>query len=387
VPFLAHATMEPQNCTVRFAGDTLEVWVPTQNGEAALLTAAKAAGVPPRNVVIHKTMLGGGFGRRGVVQDVIPSAVQIAKEMGQPVKTIWTREEDMRHDFYRPAAMARMTAGLDADGNPTAWHVRLSAPSIQRTLFAMMPASVDKHMQEGFLEDMPYGMPHFLADYAMRNTHVPVGFWRCVNHTQNAFFKECFLDEIAHAGKHDPYRFRRHLIRQHAKAARLTAVLDAAAEKAQWGTPAPAGHHRGIALSLVQDTPVAAVAEVSVDGKGELQMHRMTVAIDVGHAVNPSSVQHQVESGVAFGLSAALYGEITIRDGRVEQSSFHDYRMISLAEMPQVDTIILQSGGFWGGVGEPPVAVVAPALCNAIFAATGRRIRTLPLKNQDLRKA
>jgi isoquinoline 1-oxidoreductase beta subunit len=387
VPFLAHATMEPQNCTVRFSGDQVEVWVPTQNGELALLTAAKAAGVPPRNVIIHKTMLGGGFGRRGVVHDFIPPAVAIAKEMAAPVKTVWTREEDMQHDCYRPVAMARMKAGLDTDGMPVAWHVRLSGHSIQRTLFPMMQTGVDKTMQEGFLDDMPYAVPNYVVDYAMRNTHVPVGFWRSVNHSQNGFFKECFIDELAHAAKRDPYHFRRHLMRGNPKFVRLLAVLDAAAEKAKWDSTPPAGSYRGIAVCQVQETPVAGVAEVSVDATGVIRTHRMTIAIDLGHVVNPLTVEQQIESGVAYGLSAALYGEITIRDGRVEQSNFHDYRAISLAEMPRVDSVVLQSGGFWGGCGEPPVAVVAPALCNAIFAATGKRVRALPLKNHDLRKA
>jgi isoquinoline 1-oxidoreductase subunit beta len=387
VPFLAHATMEPQNCTVHVTGDKVEIWVPTQNGEGALLTAAKAAGVPPRNVIVHKTLLGGGFGRRGVVHDFVPNAVLIAKEMGQPVKTVWTREEDTRQDYYRPAAMAKMIAGLDAEGTPVAWHVRLSGHSIQRTLFPTLPAGIDKHMQEGFLEDMPYDVPHYLADYAMRNTHLPVGFWRCVNHSQNAFFKECFIDEMAHAGGHDPYQFRCKLIGRHPRAAKLVAVLDAVAEQARWDTPPEPGIYRGIALSQVNETPVAAVAEVSVGARGDVKLHRITVAIDLGHAVNPMTAELQVQSAVTFGLSAALYGEITVKDGRVEQANFNDYRLIRLAEMPQVDTIILQSGGFWGGCGEPPVAVVAPALCNAIFAATGTRIRSLPLKNHDLRKA
>jgi isoquinoline 1-oxidoreductase beta subunit len=234
---------------------------------------------------------------------------------------------------------------------------------------------------------MPYDVPNYLADYAMRNTHVPVGFWRCVNHTQNAFFKECFIDELAHASGHDPYRFRRALLGKHPRAEKLLAVLDAAAAKAQWSTPPEAGIHRGIALSQVYDTPVAAVAEISVGTDGKLRVHRVTVAIDLGHVVNPLTAQQQVEGAVAYGLSASLYGEITIKDGRVEQSNFNDYRMIGMDEMPRVETIILQSGGFWGGCGEPPVAVVAPALCNAVFEATGQRVRALPLKNHDLRKA
>jgi isoquinoline 1-oxidoreductase beta subunit len=244
---------------------------------------------------------------------------------------------------------------------------------------------VDKHFQEGFLQDMPYDVPNYLADYAMRMTHVAVGFWRCVNHTQNCFFKESFIDELAHAAGQDPYHYRRQLIGRHAHAARLIAVLDAAAAKAQWGTPLPAGVHRGIALNEVNGTFTAAVIEASVDDA--LRIHRVVSAIDCGTVVNPLTVEMQVESATVYALTAALYGEITIKDGRVRQSNFHDYRMLRLNEMPRVETVIVPSAGTWGGVGEPPVAVVAPALCNAIFAATGKRIRSLPLKNHDLRKA
>jgi isoquinoline 1-oxidoreductase beta subunit len=382
VPFLGHATMEPQNCTAHFRGDRLEIWVPTQNGEATLAAAARAAGVPPGNVVVHPTMLGGGFGRRGLTQDFVSLAVKIAKGFDQPVKVLWTREEDTRHDFYRPVAMTRMTAGLDAAGMPVAWHVRMSGNSI---LGMIRPGMVDKHFQEGFLDDMPYDVPNYLADYAMRMTHVPVGFWRCVNHSQNGFFKESFIDEMAHAAAQDPYRYRRKLIGAHPHADKFLAVLDAAAEKAQWDTPLRDGLHRGIALSDVHGTYVAAVIEVSIER--ELRIHRVVTAIDCGTVVNPLTVEMQVESATVYALTAALYGEITIKDGRVEQSNFHDYQMLRLAEMPKVETVIVPGSGNWGGVGEPPVAVVAPALCNAIFSATGKRIRSLPLKNHDLRRA
>jgi isoquinoline 1-oxidoreductase beta subunit len=388
VPFLAHATMEPQNCTAHVTGDTAEIWVPTQNGEASLAAAAHALNIPPGNIKLHKMTLGGGFGRRGAVQDFIPHALHIAKETGRPVKTIWSREEDIRHDCYRPVAMARMSAGLDAAGMPLAWHVRLAGHSILGTLMPQgIPGGVDRNFQEGFLADMPYDVPGYLADYAMRNTHVPVGFWRCVNHTQNCFFKESFIDEMAHAAGADPYAYRRKLIGKHRHAGRFLAVLNAAAKRAGWGTPAPDGIHRGIALNESQGSYVAAVAEVSVGADGDARMRSIVLAIDPGIVVNPLTVEEQVESGVAFGLTAALYGEITIKDGRVEQSNFHDYRMLCMAEMPKVETIVMPSGGFWGGVGEPPVAVVAPALCNAIFAATGKRIRSLPLKAHNLRRA
>jgi isoquinoline 1-oxidoreductase subunit beta len=388
VPFLAHATLEPQNCTAHVTGDRVEIWAPTQSGETALTVAAQAAGVPTRNVVVHRLMLGGGFGRRGVVQDFVRYAVLVAKEIGAPVKTIWSREEDTRHDCYRPVAMSRMVAGLDASGALTAWHVRLAGHSILKTLTPLaLNNRVDTHFQEGFLEDMPYDVPHYLADYAMRNTHVPVGFWRCVNHTQNCFFRESFIDELAHAADADPYLYRRSLIRPHRHADKLRAVLDAAAERAHWGAPLPAGIHRGIALNEAYGTFIAAVCEASVDASGKARMHRIVVALDPGTVVNPMNVEAQVQSGVVFGLTAALYGEITIADGCVEQANFDDYPMLRMAEMPKVECVLVPSGGYFSGCGEQPVAIVAPAICNAIFAATGKRIRSLPLKNHDLRRA
>jgi isoquinoline 1-oxidoreductase subunit beta len=388
LPYLAHATLEPQNCTAHVAGDQVEIWAPTQHGETAIAVAAAAAGVPATNVKVHKMLLGGGFGRRGIVQDFIVHAVKIAKDAGLPVQTIWSREEDMRHDYYRPTMMARMTAGLDAGGLPQAWHVRLSGNSIIHTLFAggFLGGGIDRNAQEGFTEDMPYDLPNYRVDFVERNAHVPVGFWRGVSHTQNCFFKESFIDEMAHAAGQDPYRFRRRLIGQHPQAEKFRAVLDAAAKAAGWGEPAPSGHYRGMALEEVDNAFMGAVAEVSVGADGALRVHRFVCAIDCGHVVNPMTVEMQIESGVAFGLTAALFGEIDIRDGRVTQGNFHDYRMLRLADMPKVETVLVPSGGFWGGVGEPPSAIVAPAVCNAIFAATGQRIRSLPLKNHDLRK-
>jgi isoquinoline 1-oxidoreductase beta subunit len=387
VPFLAHATLEPQNCTAHVRDDSAEIWVPTQNGEAAMASAAHALGIPPQNVVVHKTMLGGGFGRRGATQDFVPPAVLIAKEVGRPVKVLWSREEDTAHDYYRPVAMARMSAGLDDNGMPRAWHVRMTGNSIWGTLMpTTMRGGVDRQFQEGFLADMPYDIPNYLADYAIRNTHVPVGFWRCVNHTQNCFFKESFVDEMAHAAGADPLEYRRRLIDKHRHAAKFLGVLNAAAERAGWTAPLPPNVYRGIALNEAYNTFVAAVAEVLVADDGTVHMQRIVVALDPGTVVNPLTAEMQTESAVVFGLTAALYGEITIKDGRVEQGNFDDYRMLRLAEMPKVETLLMPSGGFWGGCGEPPVAVVAPALCNAIFAATGKRIRSLPLKNHDLIK-
>jgi isoquinoline 1-oxidoreductase subunit beta len=385
VPFLAHATMEPQNCTAHVTAELVEIWVPTQDGETALAIAADAAGVPPGKVVVHKMMLGGGFGRRGIFQDFVRQAVVIAKEVGQPVKLVWTREEDVRHDFYRPVAAARMAAGLDANGMPVAWKIRTAGQSIIAAVSArVMQFGVDRNFLQGLLEDMPYDVPNYLVDFAMRNTHVPVGVWRSVNHSQNAFFKESFVDEMAYAAGADPYLFRRKLL---AKKPKDLAVLEAAATHAGWDTSPPQGVFRGIALHNSQNSICAQVVEVSVAPDGKVWVHRVVSAIDPGHVVNPLTVELQTESAVVYGLAAVLYGEITIRDGRVEQANFHDYPMLRLAEMPRVETVIVASGGFWGGVGETAVPPLAPALCNAIFSATGKRIRSLPLKNHDLRSA
>jgi isoquinoline 1-oxidoreductase beta subunit len=385
VPFLAHATMEPQNCTAHVTTDLVEVWAPTQDGETALAVAADAAGMPPGKVVIHKMMLGCGFGRRGIFQDFVRQAVLIAKEVGRPVKLVWTREEDVRHDFYRPVAAARMTAGLDADGAPVAWKIRTTGQSIIAAVSPrVMRFGIDRNFLQGLLEDMPYAVPNYLVDFAMRNTHVPVGVWRSVNHSQNAFFKESFVDEMALAAGADPYRFRRNLLR---RAPKDLAVLDAAASKAAWGSPLPPGVCRGIAIHDSQSSICAQVVEASVGNDGKVRVHRVVSAIDPGHVVNPLTVELQTESAIVYALTAALYGEISLKDGQVEQSNFHDYRMLQMAEMPRVETVIVASGGFWGGVGETPVPPLAPALCNAIFAATGKRIRSLPLKNHDLRNA
>jgi len=385
VPFLAHATMEPQNCTAQVTADVVEVWAPTQDGETALAIAADAAGVPPSKVVVHKMMLGCGFGRRGIFQDFVRQAVLIAKEVGQPVKLVWTREEDTRHDFYRPVAAARMTAGLDAGGTLIAWKIRTAGQSIIAAVSPrVMRFGVDRNFLQGLLEDMPYDVPNYLVDFAMRNTHVPVGVWRSVNHSQNAFFKESFIDEMAHAAGAEPYLFRRKLLE---KKPRELAVLDAAANRAGWDAPLPPGLFRGIAIHSSQSSICAQVVEAAVAIDGEVRVHRVVSAIDAGHVVNPLTVEMQTESAIVYGLTAALYGEISIKDGQVEQSNFDDYPMLRMAEMPRVETVIVTSGGFWGGVGETPVPPVAPALCNAIFSATGKRIRSLPLKNHDLRNA
>jgi isoquinoline 1-oxidoreductase subunit beta len=382
VPFLAHATLEPQNCTALVTADRVEVWAPTQDPETALATAADAAGVSPNKVVIHRTMLGGGFGRRGTVQDFVREAVLVAKDVGQPVKLLWSREEDTAHDFYRPMAMARLTAGLDAAGMPTAWKIRVASQSLLGSLIPeMMAAEIDRNLLLGFLEDMPYGVSNYLAEFVTRTAHVPVGVWRSVSHSHNAFFKESFVDEMAHAAGQDPYRFRRKLLGHKPK---HLAVLDAAAKRAGWDrAPAP-GVYRGIALNEACASICAQVVEASLEPRGTVRVHRVVSAIDTGYVVNPLSVELQLQSAVAYALAAALHGEISIKDGRAEQKNFDDYPVLRMAEMPRVESVIVPSGGFWGGVGEPPVAPLAPALCNAIFAATGRRVRSLPLKNVEL---
>jgi isoquinoline 1-oxidoreductase subunit beta len=383
-PYLAHATMEPQTCTAHVTADGVEIWVPSQNGEAALAAAAEAAGIDPSRVVVHKTHLGGGFGRRGTSQDFVRQAVRIAQAAGRPVKLLWSREEDMAHDFYRPVAMARFTAGFDTTGRLVAWHTRIAGHSILATLFPeRLQGGTDRSFLNGF-HDLPYHVPHLLIDYAMRNTHVPVGFWRSVNHSQNGFFRECFVDEMAHAVGADPYEYRRQLLPADSKD---RAVLEAAATQAGWGTPLPAGVFRGIAVMDGYGSYAAQVAEVSLDERGQVRVHRVVCAIDPGHVVNPDTIQVQVESAVVYGLTATLYGEITIENGRVSQGNFDTYRMLRIHEMPKVEVVLTPSGGFWGGIGEPGVPPIAPAVCNAIFAATGKRIRSLPLMHHDLRKA
>jgi isoquinoline 1-oxidoreductase beta subunit len=375
------------NCTAKVEGDSVEIWVPTQNGDAALATAAEAAGVKPGNVKVHKHDLGGGFGRRGQ-QDYVRQAVLIAKQVsGRPVKLIWTREEDIQHDFYRPVAQCKLSGGLDAEGNLTSLAVRISAQSIAAYLApSRMRNGVDMIGLQGLgADEFGYmAIPNLTIEYAMRNTHVPVGFWRGVNVNQNAIFTECFIDELAHAAGKDPLEFRRGLM---SKAPKHLGVLNAAAAKAGWGTPPPAGVARGLAQFCGYGSYVAGVAEVSVSDDGKLKIHRIVCAIDPGHAVNPDLIAAQTEGSFVYGLSALLYSEITIEKGRVAQGNFDTYRVMRLDDMPKVEVVVMPSGGFWGGVGEPTIAVAAPAVLNAIFAATGKRIRTTPLASQDLRRA
>ena len=381
-PYLAHATMEPMGCLALVKDGKVDVWTSTQSVEASLATAAATAGVPLENVEAHRVQLGGGFGRRGGGQDFVRQGVAIAKAMeGTPVKMLWTREEDMQHDFYRPASLIRMKAGLDASGNPLAWYSRVSAPSIVATLLKLpLKDGIDPQAVASYA-DQPYSIPNVRIEYAQRNPHVPVGFWRTVGHSQNPYMRECFVDELASAAGKDPYEYRLALL---GKAPKELGVLEATARAAGWGKPLRAGVHRGIAVTEAYGSYTSAVAEVSVDDKGALTIHRLVLGIDCGYVVNPDNVIAQMQGSAVFALTALIWGEITIKDGRVEQSNFHDYRLMQLREMPAVEVVMAPSGGFWGGVGEPGQASILPAVCNAIYAATGKRIRSLPLKNHGL---
>ena len=389
-PYQNHATMEPMNATARWTPERCEVWCPTQNGEAALQAAAEAAGLPPTQCDVHKIHLGGGFGRRGAFHDFVTQAVAIAKHLpGTPVKLLWTREEDMQHGHYHPITQCRLVGGLDDKGELVGLHVRISGQSILASVNPKwMTGGVDMFTFQGMLPDgdhaISYTVPNLLVEHAMRNPPVPPGFWRGVNVNQNAIYLECFMDELAHAAGKDPLEFRRTLM---AKQPKALAVLNAVAAKAGWGKPAANGVHRGLAVCKAFASYVAACAEVSVDAKGRLKIHRIVAATDPGHAVNPQQIEAQVEGSFVYGLSALLYGECTIKDGAVEQSNFSDYPSMLIDDMPEVETIIMPSGGFWGGIGEPTIAVAAPAVLNAIFAATGKRVRRFPLKNVDLRGA
>jgi len=379
-PFLNHAPLEPMNCTALVKGDRVEVWAPTQNAEATHAVAAATAGVPLENVDVHLTYLGGGFGRRGF-QDYTRQAVAIAKAVeGRPVKLLWSREEDMQHDYYRPMTMMRFKAALDVEGKLTALRVRDSTHSIMTTVRPQeIKEGIDRHALGGII-DSPYDVPNFRIEFAMRNSHVPVGFMRTVFHSQNPFMRECFIDELASAAGKDPVEFRRALLQGRPKD---LGVLDAVARASGWGSPLPAGVHRGIAVQDSHGSYAAAVFEVSVSAAAEIDIRRVVVAVDPGHVVNPDSAEAQVQSCVAYGLTSVLWGEITLKDGRVEQTNFDNYRIMRIAEMPRViEPVLVPSGGFWGGLGETPLAPLAPALCNAIFAATGKRIRSLPLASQ-----
>jgi isoquinoline 1-oxidoreductase beta subunit len=377
-PYLNHATMEPQTATALVTDDKVEVWVGTQNGEASIAAASEAAGIPLENVIVHKMHAGGGFGRRGPHQEYTKQAVWIAQKMpGTPVRLQWSREEDMRQGRYRPVALVKLRAALDRDGNWSAWHVRQADQSI---FITVRPADIKNGIDPvnvRCFQDNPYAVANFTDEYAMRNPHVPPGFWRAVAHTHNPFFRECFIDELVHASGKDPVEFRRPLL----QGKKDLGVLEAVVKAAGWEKPAAPGLHRGIAVVDSYGSFSAAVVEIAVTNESVVEVKRVVVALDSGYVVHPDAVKAQMESGVIWGLSSAMHEEITVQDGRVVQGNFSDYRVLKLAETPKIECVLVPTGGFWGGVGEPPIGAVIPALGNAIFAATGKRVRSLPLKN------
>jgi isoquinoline 1-oxidoreductase subunit beta len=392
-PHQNHATMEPMNAIAKWTPTRCEVWTPTQNGEAAHAATSESSGLPLAQCEVYKVHLGGGFGRRGGFHDWVRQAVAIAKQMpGTPVKLLWSREEDMTHGAYHPITQCKLTAGLDASGNINAFQMRISGQSI---LAAVAPQAVqngrDPVVFQGLNPSGPeaaigYTFPHLLIDHAMRNPHVPPGFWRGVNLNQNTIYVECFLDEIALATKQDPLALRRKLMSKHPK---HLAVLNAVAEKVNWAKPAAdiGGEKvfRGLAQCHGFGSYVAACAEVSVNKAGELKVHRIVAATDCGNAANPQQIEAQVEGSFVYGLSALLYQACTVKDGAIEQKNFNTYPTLKMDQMPKVETIVLTSGGFWGGVGEPTIAVAAPAVLNAILAATGKPVRDLPIAGRNLR--
>ncbi len=386
-PFLAHATMEPMNATAHVRADSCEVWSGIQAQMVVQGMVAKELGIAPEKVTVNNTLLGGGFGRR--LGDYVMDAVRLSKAVGKPVKVIWTREDDMDGDFFRPTAYNKMSAGIDAAGKPVFWQHRIVSPSIMATLgpglfgFAPPPDQLDDTAVEG-ASNLPYDMQNLYVDWVPNKPGVPVGFWRSVGSSHTAFSTECFLDELAHSAGKDPVEFRLSLLEKHPRHA---GVLKLAAEKAGWGKPAGKGIFRGIAVHESFASYVAQVAEISIGKDGMPKIHRVVCAVDCGKVINPNTVKAQMESSIVYGLTAALYGEITIKNGRVEQRNFYDYRMLRMNEMPKIETHIMPSTEAYGGVGEPGTPPIAPAVVNAIFAATGKRVRSLPIRPEELKQA
>jgi isoquinoline 1-oxidoreductase beta subunit len=381
-PHAAHAQMEPLNCTARFDGDKLEIWVGTQIPMGALRLAAATSGLKPENITINNRFLGGGFGRRGN-NDEMRQAILVAKQVGKPVKLLWTREEDMMHDRFRPQAAVRLKTALGADGWPTAFDARIAVGSIMRS--SGNPAAAANGIEAQAVEGIAntnYKIPNVRVGCVLKNTHMPVGFWRSVGSSQNAFFMESYVDELALAAGQDPYKFRRTLL---AHRPDFLGVLDKIADKGDWGKPLPQGHGRGIAIHECYGTIIGQVTEVSVTAKGEVRVHRVVAAVDCGHVVNPRIVEAQMQGGIMYGLSAALYGDLTIKNGVIQENNFDTYEMVRLADAPKIEVYLALSGGKkWGGIGEPGTAATAPSVANAVFAATGQRVRSLPLKNAKL---
>jgi isoquinoline 1-oxidoreductase subunit beta len=385
-PYQNHAAMEPLNATALYTEDKCEVWCGTQNGEAAFAATLEVSGLPADKCDVHKQMLGGGFGRRGQT-DYVRQAVAIAKQMpGTPIKLLWSREEDMQHGTYHPITHCKLVGAFDADNNLTALQLRLSGQSIQ---FALRPAALVNGMDPGAFTGLAasgdaaigYSVPNLLIQHAMRNPHVPPGFWRGVNVNHTALYLECFMDELAHAAGQDPLAFRRKLMGNHPK---HLAVLNAVAEKIGWDKPAPKDVFRGIAQCMSYNSYVAAATEISVADGNKIKVHRIVAATDPGYAVNPAQIERQIAGSFVFGLTGLVYGGCTVKDGYIEQTNFDTYNSMRINEMPKVESIVMPSGGFWGGVGEPTICVAAPAVLNAYFAATGKRLRSVPLRDQNI---
>lgn len=383
VPYQAHACMEPMNCTADVRNDGCDIWVPTQSQTLVQQTAAKITGLPKESIRIHTSYLGGGFGRR-FEQDFVREAVQISHVLKKAIKVVWTREDDIQHDYYRPACFNRLQAVLDASGNPIAWFHRIVGPSIMSRVFpSAVKGGVDNTSVEG-ASNLPYAIPNIRVEYHQAELGIPVGFWRSVGSSQNAYITECFLDELALAGNNDPLYLRRRLLKN---APRHLAVLNLAAEKAAWDKPAGAGVGRGIAVAQSFGSYVAQVAEVRLREDGSVQVLRVVCAIDCGMVVNPDIVKAQMESAIVFGLTAALKGKITIEKGRVVQSNFHDFELLRINEMPRIDVFIHPSREDPGGVGEPGTPPIAPAVANAVFSLTKRPVRQLPIHPRDTQVA
>ena len=385
-PYQNHATMEPMNATALYTADKCEVWCGTQNGEAAFAAVLEESGLPASKCDVHKLMLGGGFGRRGQT-DYVRQAVAIAKQMpGTPVKLLWSREEDMQHGRYHPITQCKMTGAFDADNNLTALHMRISGQSI---LFSLRPEAMVNGMDPATFAGLNpsgdaafgYTVPNLLIEHSMRNPHIIPGFWRGVNVNQNALYVECFMDELAQAAGQDPLEFRRKLMARNPK---HLAVLNAVAEKIGWDKPAPQGVYRGLAQHMGYGSYVAAAAEISVTDGAKIKVHRIVAATDPGYAVNPAQIERQIAGSFVYGLTGLFYGGCTVKDGYIEQTNFDTYNSMRIAEMPKVESIVMPSGGFWGGVGEPTICVAGPAVLNAYFAATGKRIRSVPLRDQNI---